>query len=300
MSKRSPRAAGKTRRRAAREADAARRKAGKSEGTEKREKAGKRERTGLPLWRRLLILLCLLGFLVFFAPVFAGILNVANLAAMGGFLLLALLFRFWPGFLRLLKRIRKHRLGRILLLLSGVGLLALVLVLGVLCCRVALKLRATPEKPCPTVIVLGCQVRGTVPSLLLSYRIRTAADYLNEHPDSVAVLSGGKGPGESISEAECMYRALTERGIDPGRLYLEDRSTTTVENLRFSKALMEREGLRGPAAVVSNDFHIFRALRMAEDLGLPAEGLAARSTWYSRPTYVLREAMACVVYFLTK
>ena len=59
---------------------------------------------------------------------------------------------------------------------------------------------------------------------------------------------------------------------------------------------MEREGLTGPAVIVSNDFHIFRALKMAEDVGLDAQGLAARSMWYSRPTYVLREALAMVKY----
>ena len=271
-------------------------KRGKYEAEKPAAREKRTEREKLPLWRKLLILLSLLGVLIFLAPVFAGILNIANLAAMGGFLLLAILFACWPAFLRLLRRIWKRRPGRVLLLLCGAGLLALVLLVGVLCCRIALKLRATPERPCPTLIVLGCQVRGTTPSLLLSYRIRAAADYLTAHPDAVAVLSGGMGPGESISEAACMYKALTDRGIDPGRLYLEERSTTTAENLRFSAELMEREGLQGPAAVVSNDFHIFRALRMAEDLGLEAEGLAARSTWYSRPTYVLREALAYVAY----
>ena len=97
-----------------------------------------------------------------------------------------------------------------------------------------------------------------------------------------------------------MYRALTQRGIDPARLYKEDASHITRENLDFSRALMEREGLSGPVTVVSNDFHIYRALRMARDQALSAQGLAARSNWYSKPTYILREALALVKYWLTK
>lgn len=265
----------------------------------RRPKAAPRQsKARLPRWRVLLTALCLLGFLAFFAPVFAGILNPANLAAMGGFLALAAAFLFWPGLLRLLKRLWSRRLTRILLLLSGVGLLALVLLLGVLCCQVISCLHAAPSTSCPTVIVLGCQVRGTVPSLLLRYRIDAAADYLEANPQAVAVLSGGMGPGEDVSEAACMFRCLTERGIAPERLYLEERSSSTLENLRFSQALMEREGLAEPVLLISNDFHLFRALQMAEDVGLSAQALAARSNWYSRPTYVLREALAWVAYRL--
>lgn len=255
----------------------------------------------IPRWRRWMIAFCLLGFLIFFFPVFGGIVNLANASAMGGFLALAAVFLWWPGFLGLLRRIWKKRLGKLFLSVTGIGLAALLVLLLVLCCQIASCLREKPEEPCPTVIVLGCQVRGTTPSLMLSYRIQAAADYLNENPESTAILSGGQGAGESISEAACMYRGLVSRGVDPARLLLEEQSTNTIENLRFSKVLMEREGLRGPVVIVSNDFHIFRALHMAEDVGLQAQGLAARSDyWFSRPTYILREALAMVKYALTK
>lgn len=255
-------------------------------------------KAALPRWRKLLLALCLLGFLIFLFPVFAGILNLANLAAMGGFLLLAAVFRWWPGFLRGLAWLWARTWGRVLLLCSGLGLLALALLLLVLCGLVLSGLRAKPREPCPTVIVLGCQVRGRAPSLLLRYRIEAAAAYLEAEPGAVAILSGGLGSGEEISEAQCMYETLTARGIDPARLYLEDQSHVTLENLRNSRELMDREGLEGPALIVSNDFHVYRALKMAADLGLEAQGLAARSNWYSRPTYVLREALAMVKYLL--
>ena len=250
----------------------------------------------LPLWRRLAILICLLGFAVFLFPVVARIVNLANVSAMAGFLILAAVFRWWPNFLGLLRRIWSKRLGRVLLVVTGLALASLLVLVLVLCCEVAACLREVPEEPCPTAIVLGCQVRGTTPSLLLSYRIEAAADYLDKNPGAVAILSGGQGTGENISEARCMYDALAARGIDPARLCLEEDSTITLENLQNSKALMEREGLSGPAVIISNDFHIFRALTMAADIGLDARGLAARSQWFSRPTYVLREALAMVKY----
>ena len=250
----------------------------------------------LPLWRGLGILLCLAGFVIFLAPTFRHILNIANGGAMAGFALLALILWRWEGFLRLLAWFWARWWGKLLLLVTGLALLALVIGLLVLCGLVISGMRKSPQRECPTLIVLGCQVRGKAPSLLLWYRIEAAGDYLEAHPDAVAVLSGGQGPGEQISEAQCMYDRLTARGIDPARLYLEDRSTVTMENLAFSTELMEREGLQGPVCIVSNDFHIYRAAKMAGDQGIDAEALAARSAWYSVPTYVLREALALVKY----
>lgn len=251
-----------------------------------------------PKWRVILTCLALGQFTAFFLPVFGGILNVVNAGVMGGSLLEAGIFWWWPGFLRLLGRLWRKTWGKLLLLGSGLGLLLLGSLTLVFCWKVCSALKAAPEAECPTVIVLGCQVRGTRPSLLLAYRIQTAGDYLDAHPQAVAVLSGGQGWDEGISEAECMYRELTRRGIDPARLYREDQSTSTWENLAFSRALMDREGLRGPAAVVSNDFHVYRAVQMAEDQGLEARGLAAPCSWYSRPTYILREALALLAYHM--
>jgi uncharacterized SAM-binding protein YcdF (DUF218 family) len=161
-------------------------------------------------------------------------------------------------------------------------------------------IRAALTRPDPSanVIVLGCEVKGDQPSRMLTARLETAIAWLQDHPDVYCVVSGGTGEDEVISEAECMYRSLTALGVDPTRLYREDQSTSTEENIRFSMALMEREGLRGPAVIVSNDFHICRALEMAADQGLEAQGLAARSNWYSRPTYILREALGLLYYWL--
>ena len=250
-------------------------------------------------WQRILTLISLLGFLAFFCPVFGGILGLANLCAMAGFLILAAIFWFWPSFLRLLRRIWGRTWGKILLLVTGAGLAAGILWILVLCGLVIGGMRRQPVSDCPAVLVLGCQVRGTAPSLLLWHRINTAAEYLNAHPEAVAVVSGGQGPGEDITEAACMERVLLQRGIAPERILKEEQSTVTLENLRFSRKLLEDRGISGPVLIVSNDFHIYRALKMAEDEGIEAQGLPAPSAWYSYPTYILREALALVKYELT-
>ena len=153
--------------------------------------------------------------------------------------------------------------------------------------------------PVDAVIVLGAGVNGETPSAALWSRIRAAEDYLEIHPDVPVVLSGGQGAGEAISEAEAMRRALwKEDGAENARLLLEERSTNTAENFRFSKALLEEWGLdTGTAtiAVVTNDFHCFRAHMIARRQGLKTIDVPAELPWWwLTATYYLREAFAVV------
>ena len=249
--------------------------------------------------RILLLLLDLVIFGFFLYPAAYGLLDLSNALVMFVCLLVAAALLFPKQTHRLFRAIWSKRWGKVLLILSGTAATAVCVLLIVLMVLVCSRMHEQPSKPCKTVIVLGCMVRGEVPSVQLRYRIDAAADYLESHPDAVAILSGGQGRGERITEAECMFRGLTARGIDSSRLYLEDRSSTTHENLIFSQELIREKGLEGPVAILSNDFHIYRALRMAGDLGLPAEGLSAGSKRVSLPFAVFREAMALVKYALT-
>ena len=153
--------------------------------------------------------------------------------------------------------------------------------------------------PVDAVIVLGAGVNGETPSAALWSRIRAAEDYLEIHPDVPVVLSGGQGAGEAISEAEAMRRALwKEDGAENARLLLEERSTNTAENFRFSKALLEERGLdtgRATIAVVTNDFHSFRAHMIARRQGLKTIDVPAELPWWwLTANYYLREAFAVV------
>lgn len=113
-------------------------------------------------------------------------------------------------------------------------------------------------------IVLGAHVDGTRLTLALLERTRRALQYLEKNPDTKAVLSGGKGEGEEITEALAMRIYLVEHGIDPNRLILEERSTNTAENLKFSLELI---GLDHSVGVVTNHFHVFRGTAIGRKRG---------------------------------
>jgi len=159
-----------------------------------------------------------------------------------------------------------------------------------------------PEADVDYVIVLGAKVNKTTPSLSLRYRINSAAEYLKENPRSKVVVSGGQGADEDISEAEAMARSLEAQGIDSGRILLEDKSTSTEENLRFSMALIESDGgsADSTVAIVTSDFHVFRALRLAERTGYRSvSGCAAPSMGALIPQNHMREILAVSYYFVT-
>ena len=145
-----------------------------------------------------------------------------------------------------------------------------------------------------TLVVLGCRVRGSVPSLMLRSRIDAAAEYLKEHPQAKAVCTGGQGSGEELSEGACIRRELIALGIAEDRLYLEEQSTSTSENLKYAKEIIDREGLDPHLIIVSNEFHLYRALHMAGRLGLSAESVPAGTKAYLLPTYFVRESLAIV------
>jgi uncharacterized SAM-binding protein YcdF (DUF218 family) len=175
--------------------------------------------------------------------------------------------------------------------------------------------RKAPAEDGEYVIVLGAQVRGEVPTLVLGARIRAAAEYLTEHPQAVAVASGGKGSGENISEAEAIRRGLVRLGISDERILLEDRSTSTAENLRFSAEVIQRYerekseseeetplcGTNASAIrfvskkvlLVTNDFHVFRAVKLAKNLGYTdVTGLGATEFFAVTIQYYVREFFA--------
>ena len=153
--------------------------------------------------------------------------------------------------------------------------------------------------PADAVIVLGAGVNGTEPSLSLRTRLDAALDYLETCPDIPAVLTGGTGYGEEISEAACMYDYLTEHGVEPERLILEDRASNTAENFAFSKELLAAAGVDPAAekvAVITNDFHLARAELIAARQGYgDTAGIPAPLPWpHLTVNYYLREAFAMV------
>ena len=144
------------------------------------------------------------------------------------------------------------------------------------------------------IIVLGAGVNGTKPSLSLRDRLVGAYDYMVANPDTIAIVSGGQGEGELITEAVCMYNWLTEKGIDPNRIIMEDRATCTLENLQYSMDIINKLSIQDPViGLVSSEYHLHRAKRLAEYVGIDVIGIAAKTSF---PTvavnYFIREAFA--------
>lgn len=141
-----------------------------------------------------------------------------------------------------------------------------------------------------TVIVLGAALRGDRPSLSLRTRLEAAQAYLEEHPQAVCIVSGGQGPDEICTEASVMKRWLVERGIAEERIYEEDRSTSTYENICHSRELIEQEHLNPNVAIVTQEFHQFRAQQFVKRAGLTVSGaVTAHTPWYLLASYWIRD-----------
>lgn len=184
-----------------------------------------------------------------------------------------------------------HSAVSVLRVLLRYLILAVQCLIAVLSIPVFSNMNLPDPSACPYVIVLGAQVKGTQPSRALRKRLDKALAYAEEHPETVLVLSGGQGPNEDISEAECMHAYLKATGLDEGRMVLEDRSTSTKENLVFSD---EKTGCgSGRCGILSNDFHVCRALLLAKKCGYAdACGIDAPSDPVMQLHYIVRETAA--------
>jgi len=197
----------------------------------------------------------------------------------------------WRHFRAWYSKIRRQRTGRIVT--NTIAILALVVGLyAVVIFGFMLNAVYTPPSDDATLIVLGCQVRGETPSLMLQKRMETALEYLRKNPKAVAVLSGGQGPDEFITEAEAMRRFLVDKHISENRLFMEENSTSTYENIVFSHEIIESNNQSQNIAIVTDGFHQFRAQSFAKSAGLSPGAVASGTPFYLLPYYWVREAAA--------
>lgn len=236
-----------------------------------------------------LIIFGIVIILWFVMPVpFTGTVNIGTVTgALIG--LLVLVYGIWQrGIHKLVAAGWKCIGGRIVEIVLLV--IAAVIVGLAVACSVAMisGVSGSPE-PGSTVIVLGARVYGERVSLSMKGRLDAAIDFLNGNPESVCIVSGGQGKNETVTEASVMYRYLTEHGIDGDRIYIEDESTDTEENLRYSKKILEENGLNDSVALATNGYHAYRAEHYAQKEGLNAEVIPAATVWWLWPTSVVRE-----------
>lgn len=171
---------------------------------------------------------------------------------------------------------------------------SVVIILVIYIAFLHIKMYQSSHQPIPKqvdyMIVLGAKVNGRIPSLSLQNRIDIAAHFLKEHKKTIVIVSGGQGPDEGISEAEAIRKGLVAQGIDDRRIIIEDRSTSTYENMIYSKKLIPN-GLE-TGLIVTNDFHLYRAGLLAKQAGLHITGLPAKTPTVALVKSYVREYLA--------
>ena len=146
-----------------------------------------------------------------------------------------------------------------------------------------------------TVIVLGCGIRGEKVSVGLARRLDKAYEYHTQNPEAVIIVSGGQGPQEDIPEALAMKRYLTEKGVPEEKIIMEDKSTSTITNFKYSHEIMKEKGLSDDSVVfVTNAYHVYRGASYAKAEGLTVTHLGTDIIWYTIPMNYLREMLAVI------
>lgn len=199
--------------------------------------------------------------------------SVSEGTFIGGLLFGALILGavFYKKLFRLIRHIWKSLGGRVVLILLGALIALGIFAAAFFTAQMASHIYKPLDKV-DAVIVLGCRVKGETPSSMLWIRTKTAYDILVENPDAVVIVSGGQGAGEDITEAQAMRRMLTEWGIEEHRIIMEDTSTSTAENFDNSAAILKELGITDNVAIVTSEYHQYRASLYAKRSGLENTG----------------------------
>ena len=161
--------------------------------------------------------------------------------------------------------------------------------------------RDTATKTEDVIIVLGCGINGENVTPQLASRLDAAIEYYKSN-ETIIVVSGGKGPQEDITEAFAMERYLISKGIPKDKILKEEESTSTYTNLVNSKKILD--GYFGSAeynsVIITSNYHIYRAQKIADDVGLNATHLHSNLNWFEVPIRCLRENLAIAKYWLDR
>lgn len=244
-----------------------------------------------------LLFLCvvLFGGLFFLTPFF----SFCVLCLLSG---LALVFSLLGSAKNACPAPRKKRVFSVL----QAGLLLFVSAMGLWFVFVQIRISRTaalpPDKDVDFVVVLGAKTNGDRPSPILQRRLDTALSYLDSHPHVPAVLCGGMGQDETHTEASVMAAVLIHGGVDPSRIYTEDRSSNTEENLKNAQAIILSLTSKDKPKIllVSSSFHLYRAGLICESLGMTPSYLAAPGSekWLWEANYRIREFCGVVMWTL--
>lgn len=252
----------------------------------------------------LITLLALIFLFIFIVPYFfARILNIGNIA--GTLICLLLIFKF--GFSQQYNELKsklnqKKSTGILLKIYSICGIIFTIY--AVIISGLMIGCSMISPRETATAVVLGAKVNPNGASVALAGRIRGAEKYLRNTPKAKAVVTGGQGADEPISEAQCMYEHLTASGIDESRIFIENQATDTYENIQFSCKIIQENNLDDNLAIATDSYHQMRARIIARKQGVTTEIGAVNAITDSTigvgiyPTYFVREWFAIPVEIL--
>ena len=145
-----------------------------------------------------------------------------------------------------------------------------------------------------TVVTLGCKVNGNRPSRQLRHRLEATVDFLKENPSAKCIVTGGQGTNEVMPESKVMKEYLVEKGISEKRIFMEDKSTDTKENLEYAKKVAKENKLNKKFIIVTESYHEYRANKYAKELGISSMGYPAKTERWLWLSYWCREMFALV------
>ncbi|MCR4862900.1 MAG: YdcF family protein [Ruminococcus sp.] len=238
--------------------------------------------------------------LVFIAPLFKHIVNIGNIFGMAVSGALTLAFIFYGRTAGRLKALWESTAGKVAVCICG-GLAALFVVYALTVS--VFMVRSSAKRPAnsdTTLIVLGCRAKNGYPSRMLRMRLDAAGKFLEENGGVNVVVSGGKGKDEATTEAWAMKQYLVSKGIAPERIFMEDKSVNTEQNLRYSMDIIRQEGLSQNVTIVTDGYHQLRAKMIAKKIGIDDNcAISADTSKILLPTYWVREWFA-IPYYLVR
>lgn len=196
---------------------------------------------------------------------------------------------------------KKYRWARVCKAILLAGIAAGMILFAALETWVISWARTDNDTAVAAVVVLGAGVNGTVPSLSLEVRLEAALDYIADKPDIPIVVTGSQGPGEEISEAQCMADWLIQHGVAADRILLEDQADNTKENIEYSSAVLRDNGVdvTSNIAVVTSDYHLCRShLLWGVPWMVPVAAHMPEAYWPLTVNYFIREAFAVAAQML--
>lgn len=244
--------------------------------------------------RLIIMVIVTIGFFTFATPFAWNIINAGNIFGAFFCAFVFLVALFWDLILKLIKKYKWAKIiSMIITAFIGIGFLTAI-VLSVFMLN-ALSPHIDPPK---TVIVLGAGLWGENPSPMLAERLDSAIEFMNQYPDSICIVSGGQGDNEVIPEALAMYNYMVNKGADKERIFQEDRSRNTFENIAFSKTILEEKGYTSlDIAIATDPYHQFRAGMVAKKAGYEQIfPINANTNLTLIPTYWVREWFGILKY----